>query len=204
MPHEPYLPAPRHYDVWDCHTGDRSVINQYDILQFDCLAELLYREWQDRIPESVEAEMTELEHPGVDGVTLAQLGKNAYLLMRQDRSAHVYVGAFGVSGTENHLDDYAVLLKTFQRREGWRKRPSRAGCRCLSPVFGGDLNKASQGLSGSGWSRPGWRAGRAAGSGGRPMRKIGWRDTGTLGYYRAWYGADLDAPEIYTDSSIQG
>lgn len=34
--------------------------------------------------------------------------------------------------------------------------------------------------------------------------EMGWRDTGTLGYYRVWYCADPDAPELYTDPSTLG
>lgn len=104
---------PGHYDVWDDYPGDRSVTNQCDILLFSFLAEPLYREWQNRIPEFTEAELTELDHPGFDGVSLAQAGEDTYLLMWQDRIV-LYVGAFGVSGAEDHLDDYAALLAEFQ------------------------------------------------------------------------------------------
>lgn len=104
---------PGHYDVWDRYTDDRSVINQCDILLCSFLAEPLYREWQDRIPEFAEAELTELEHPGFDGVSLAQKEEDTYLLMWQDKIV-LYVGAFGVSGAEDHLDDYAALLAEFQ------------------------------------------------------------------------------------------
>lgn len=104
---------PGHYDVWDRYTGDRKVINQCDILLFDCLAEPLYREWQTRISAFAEAEPTELEHPGFDGVSLARMGENTYLLLWQDRIV-LYVGAFGVHGAEDHLEDYAALLAKFQ------------------------------------------------------------------------------------------
>lgn len=104
---------PGHYDVWDRYTGDRSVINQCDILLFSFLAEPLYREWQDRIPEFAEAALTELDHPGFDGVSLAQKEEDTYLLMWQGKIV-LYVGAFGVSGAEDHLDDYAALLAEFQ------------------------------------------------------------------------------------------
>ena len=104
---------PGHYDVWDHYSGDRSVINQCDILLFECLAEPLYREWQTRISAFAEAEPTELEHPGFDGVSLARMGENTYLLLWQDRIV-LYVGAFGVSGAEDRLDDYAALLAEFQ------------------------------------------------------------------------------------------
>lgn len=104
---------PGHYDVWDHYPGDRSVINQCDILLCSFLAEPLYREWQDRIPEFAEAELTELDHPGFDGVSLAQKEEDTYLLMWQGKIV-LYVGAFGVSGAEDHLDDYAALLAEFQ------------------------------------------------------------------------------------------
>ena len=104
---------PGHYDVWDHYTGDRSVINQCDILLFGCLAEPLYREWQDRIPAFAGMELTELDHPGFDGVSLAQTGADTYLLLWQDKIV-LYVGAFGVTGAEDHLDDYAALLAEFQ------------------------------------------------------------------------------------------
>lgn len=104
---------PGHYDVWDRYTGDRSVINQCDILLLSCLAEPLYREWQTRIPVFAEAELTELDHPGFDGVSLARSGENTYLLLWQDKIV-LYVGAFGVAGAEAHLDDYAALLREFQ------------------------------------------------------------------------------------------
>lgn len=104
---------PGHYDVWDHYTGERSVINQCDILLCSFLAEPLYREWQDRIPEFAEAELTELDHPGFDGVSLAQKEENTYLLLWQGKIV-LYVGAFGVSGAEDHLDDYAALLAEFQ------------------------------------------------------------------------------------------
>lgn len=104
---------PGHYDVWDRYTGDRSVINQCDILLLSCLAEPLYREWQTRIPTFAEAELTELDHPGFDGVCLARSGEDTYLLLWQDKIV-LYVGAFGVAGAEAHLDDYAALLTEFQ------------------------------------------------------------------------------------------
>ena len=104
---------PGHYDVWDRYTGERSVINQCDILLLSCLAEPLYREWQTRIPVFAEAELTELDHPGFDGVSLARSGENTYLLLWQDKIV-LYVGAFGVAGAEAHLDDYAALLREFQ------------------------------------------------------------------------------------------
>lgn len=34
--------------------------------------------------------------------------------------------------------------------------------------------------------------------------EMGWRDMGTLGYYRVWYCADPDAPELYTDPATLG
>lgn len=104
---------PGHYDVWNHYSGDRSVINQCDILLFECLAEPLYREWQERIPEFAGVGLTELEHPGFDGVSLGRNGGDTYLLLWQDRIV-LYVGAFGVSGAENHLHDYAALLADFQ------------------------------------------------------------------------------------------
>ena len=104
---------PGHYDVWDHYTGDRSVINQCDILRFSFLAEPLYREWQDRIPEFAGVELTKLDHPDFDGVSLARKEEDTYLLLWQDKIV-LYVGAFGVTGAEDHLDDYAALLAEFQ------------------------------------------------------------------------------------------
>ena len=104
---------PGHYDVWDYYTGERKVINQYDILLLEGLAEPLYREWQTRISTFAESGLTELDHPGFDGVSLAQSGTDTYLLLWQDKIV-LYVGAFGVSGAEEHLDDYGALLAAFQ------------------------------------------------------------------------------------------
>ncbi len=104
---------PGHYDVWDYYPGERNVINQCDILLFSCLAEPLYREWQSRVRTFAGTELTELDHPGFDGVSLARSGADTYLLLWQDRIV-LYVGAFGVAGAEDHLDDYAALLAEFQ------------------------------------------------------------------------------------------
>lgn len=104
---------PGHYDVWDYYSGERKVINQCDILLLSCLAEPLYREWQKRIPAFAGTELTELDHPGFDGVSLAQAGEDTYLLLWQERIV-LYVGAFGVAGAEDHLDDYAAILADFQ------------------------------------------------------------------------------------------
>lgn len=109
----PTFLTPGHYDVWDYYPGERKVINQCDILLFDCLAEPLYREWQGRVRTFADTELTELDHPGFDGVSLARSGTDTYLLLWQDRIV-LYVGAFGVAGAENHLDDYAAQLAEFQ------------------------------------------------------------------------------------------
>lgn len=104
---------PGHYDVWNYYPSDRKDINQCDILLFEFLSELLYREWQERIPKFADVELTELEYPGFDGVTLGRNDRDTYLLLWQDKIV-LYVGAFGVSGAEEHLDDYAALLADFQ------------------------------------------------------------------------------------------
>ena len=109
----PTFLIPGHYDVWDYYPGERKVINQCDILLFEFLAEPLYREWQERIPKFADVELTELEHPGFDGVSLGQSGGDTYLLLWQDKIV-LYVGAFGISGVEDHLDDYAAVLADFQ------------------------------------------------------------------------------------------
>lgn len=109
----PTFLIPGHYDVWDYYPSERKVINQCDILLFEFLAGPLYREWQERIVKFADVELKELEHPGFDGVTLGRNGENTYLLLWQDKIV-LYIGAFGVSGAEEHLDDYAALLADFQ------------------------------------------------------------------------------------------
>ena len=55
----------------------------------------------------------ELDDPGFDGVSLGRRGEDTFLVLWQGRVV-LYVGAFGVTGVEKHLDEYADVLAQFQ------------------------------------------------------------------------------------------
>lgn len=109
----PTFLTPGHYDVWDYYPGERKLINQGDVLLLSFLAEPLYREWQERIRDYAEGNVIELDDPGFDGVSLGRRGEDTFLVLWQGRVV-LYVGAFGVTGVEKHLDEYADVLAQFQ------------------------------------------------------------------------------------------
>lgn len=112
--------APVHTDLWETYSGsgEPKVLSKYFSLRFAVLAEPLYAEQVEQVRAAwPEAEFTEPEVPGMDHVTLARTQYNTFLIACQG-NAVIYVGAFGVEGVAEHLEDYAAILRELQERGG--------------------------------------------------------------------------------------
>lgn len=108
--------APAHTDLWETYSGsgEPRVLSEYFSLRFSALAEPLYVEQVEQVRAAwPEAEFTEPEVSGMDHVTLAQTQYNTILVASRGKAV-IYVGAFGVRGLADHLDDYAAVLAELQ------------------------------------------------------------------------------------------
>ena len=108
--------APVHCDIWEMYSGsgEPKVLSKYFSLRFAALAEPLYAEQVEQVRAAwPEAEFTEPEVPGIDHVTLARTQYNTFLIACQGKAV-IYVGAFGVEGMAEHLEDYAAILRELQ------------------------------------------------------------------------------------------
>lgn len=108
--------APVHCDIWETYSGsgEPKVLSKYFSLRFAALAEPLYAEQVEQVRAAwPEAEFTEPEVPGADHVTLARTQYNTFLIACQGKAV-IYVGAFGVEGVAEHLEDYAAILRELQ------------------------------------------------------------------------------------------
>lgn len=108
--------APVHTDLWETYSGsgEPKVLSTYYVLRFSALAEPLYKEQVEQVRAAwPEATFTEPEVPGMDHVTLARTQYNTFLIACQGKAV-IYVGAFGVEGVTEHLEDYAAVLAELQ------------------------------------------------------------------------------------------
>lgn len=108
--------APVHCDIWETYSGssESKVLSKYFSLRFAALAEPLYAEQVEQVRAAwPEAEFTEPEVPDMDHVTLARTQYNTLLIACQGKAV-IYVGAFGVEGVAEHLEDYAAILRELQ------------------------------------------------------------------------------------------
>lgn len=108
--------APVHCDIWETYSGsgEPKVLSKYFSLRFAALAEPLYAEQVKQVRAAwPEAEFTEPEVPGMDHVTLARTQYHTFLIACQGKAV-IYVGAFGVEGVADHLEDYAAILRELQ------------------------------------------------------------------------------------------
>lgn len=111
---DPSFLSPVHCNIWETYSGSGKpqVLSEYFSLRFAALAEPLYAERVEQVRAAwPEARVTEV--PGMDQATLVRTEYNTFLVACRGRAV-IYVGAFGVSGVEDHLDDYAAILTDFQ------------------------------------------------------------------------------------------
>ena len=112
----PSFLSPIHSDLWETYSGsgEPRILSEYYSLRFSALAEPLYVEQVEQVRAAwPEAEFTEPEVPGMDYVTLARTQYNTFLIACRGKAV-IYVGAFGVRGLADHLDDYAAVLAELQ------------------------------------------------------------------------------------------
>lgn len=112
----PSFLSPIHSDLWETYSGsgEPRILSEYYSLRFSALAEPLYVEQVEQVRAAwPEAEFTEPEVPGMDYVTLARTQYNTFLIACRGKAV-IYVGAFGVKGVADHLEDYAAVLAELQ------------------------------------------------------------------------------------------
>ena len=112
--------APVHCDLWETYSGSREpkVLSAYFTLRFAALAEPLYHERVEQVRAAwPQAQVWEPEVPGMDHATLVRTENNTFLVACRGRAV-IYVGAFGVRGLTDHLEDYARILGQLQERGG--------------------------------------------------------------------------------------
>ena len=105
--------APEQYQIWEAWGERARVVTCYDRLRFSAFARPLYEERLASVLEAwPEAAAAPLDHPGFDGAVLVTAGENTFLEAYRGKAV-LHAGAFGVSGLEDRLDDYAALLASF-------------------------------------------------------------------------------------------
>lgn len=112
--------APVHCDLWETYSGSGKprVLSAYFTLRFAALAEPLYREQVEQVLAAwPQSRVWEPEVPGMDHATLVRTENNTFLVACRDRAV-IYVGAFGVQGLGEHLEDYARILGQLQEKGG--------------------------------------------------------------------------------------